>query len=335
MKIKAYAIFHKGGEARPFFYEKKLGRDDVLVKITHCGIPRGDIHFIDNDWGDTRYPLVTGQEAVGVVEKVGANVVDLKVGDRVGLGYQQDACFKCQFCKHGQEQFCLDQKVAEIHCEGYLADHAIVDGRFVFKLPKGLNAARSTPLFTSGLTVYTAIVQSNLERDAEVAVLGVGGLGHLAIQFLRAMDHKVWAFSHTPKKKLLIKELGARYVDSLNPKNSLIFKRKFDFILSTLNVDFDLNTYLSMLKPQGKICLVGLPLTPLSFKVDLLADYAQRTICGNYIGSRQDMKDMLAFATKHQIQAKVKVMPFSRMNQAIKLVRNKEIPVRLVLENRT
>ena len=334
MKIKAYAIKEKGGKAEPFSYERGVGKNDVLVKITHCGIARGDIQSINDDWGDTKFPLVPGHEIIGIIEEAGSEVVGLKNGDRVGIGYQQEACFECQFCKEGNEQFCPKQKVIAVDCYGGLAEHIVVDGRFAFKLPSKLDSAKSIPLLSSGLTVYAGIIRAKLPNNSIVAVLGVGGLGHLAIQFLHKMGHKVSAFSHSPEKKEMIDQLEAEYVDSSNLDSLTGHNRKFDFILSTLNVGFNLDTYLKMLKPQGKFCLVASPLKELSISVGLLYDYAQRTIYGNYIGSRKDTMDMIAFSAKHNIESIVDVMPFSKMNEAIEMVRRGKVPMRLVLENR-
>jgi D-arabinose 1-dehydrogenase-like Zn-dependent alcohol dehydrogenase len=210
-----------------------------------------------------------------------------------------------------------------------------VDGKFAFKLPSKLDSAKSIPLLSSGLTVYSGITGAKLSNNSMVAVSGVGGLGHLAIQFLHKMGHRVSAFSHSPEKKKIINQLGAEYVDSLNPDSLTGYNRKFDFILSTLNVGFDLDAYLKMLKPQGKLCLVASPLIKLSISVGLLYDYAQRTIYGNYVGSRKDMRDMIAFSAKHNIESIVDVMPFLKMNEAIEMVRKKMVSTRLVLENRS
>ena len=157
MKINAYAIHAVGGTAEPFLYERTLGRRDVLVKITHRSLARGDIQFIDNAWGDTRFPLVPSHEIVGIVEQAGPDVIDLHSGDRVGIGYQQEACFECAFCTQGIEQLCANQKVIAVDCHGGLAEHIVVDGRFAFRLPPQLDSATSTPLLSSGLTVYAGI----------------------------------------------------------------------------------------------------------------------------------------------------------------------------------
>jgi D-arabinose 1-dehydrogenase-like Zn-dependent alcohol dehydrogenase len=331
MKINAFAVKRAGGKAQPFEYEKKIGRNDVLVKITHCGISRGDIQIIDNDWGDTKFPVVPGHEIIGTVEDGGANLRDLQNGDRVGIGYQQEACFECHFCRKGYEQFCPKQKVVGVNCYGGLAEHMIVDHRFAFKLPSKLDSAKSIPLMSAGLTVYSGIIGAMLAKNSVVAVLGVGSLGELAIQFLHKMGHQVSAFSHSPKKREIIERLGAEYIEnsSLNLK---LRQRHFDFILSTLNVVFDMDAYLKMLKPQGKLCLVAQPLEKLLMSIGLLYDYAQRSIFGNYIGSRSDTIAMLAFSTRNDIQREAVIMPFSKMNEAIDLVRKRKVPTGIVLE---
>lgn len=333
MKIKAYAVKQQGGKAEPFSYERSLTKNDVLVKITHCGIATGDVQLINNDWGDTKFPLVPGHEIVGEVINTGSNVTGLKVGDRVGIGYQQEACFECEFCKDGEEQFCMKQKVIGVDSYGGLADHIVIDNRFAFKLPPNLDSSRSVPLLSSGLTVYSAIVKGGLPEHATVAVLGIGGLGQLAIQCLQKMRHTVSAFSHSPNKKGMIESLGARYVDSSNADDLAEHQKKYDFILSTLNVDFDVNTYLKMLKPKGKLCLVAQPLQKLSVSAGLLYDCVQRTIYGSYTGSRKDMINMLAFSANHKIQSMVNVLPFYKMNEVIENVRIGNVSTRLILEN--
>lgn len=333
MKIKAHAIKKSGGKAEPFYYEKAIGKNDVLVRITYCSITRGDIQIIDNDWGDTKFPVVPGHEIIGIVEDTGYGVTSLISGDRVGIGYQLEACFECEFCKEGNEQFCSSQKVVAVDYYGGLAEHVVVDERFAFKLPEGLDSTGAVSLMSSGLTVYSAIVRADLPKNSTAAVLGIGGLGQLAIQFLHKMGHKVVAFSHSPGKRETIEHLGGEYADSSNLGGSAVHYRKLDFILSTLNVDFDLEVYLKMLKPQGKFCFVAQPLTKLSFSAGLLYDYAQRTIYGNYTGSRKEMAEMLDFSVKHNIEVLTEVLPFSKINEAIEMVRSGKVPTKIVLEN--
>ena len=329
MRISAHAIREKGGRAEPFFYERAVGEHDVVVRITHCSVARGDVQFMDNDWGDTRFPLVPGHEIVGIVEEVGPEVTNVQLADRVGIGYQQQACFECVFCRQGIEQLCPSQKVIAVDTYGGLADHIVVDGRFAFRLPPQLDSAPSTPLLSSGLTVFSGILRAQLPPSSRVAVLGAGGLGHLAIQFLHAMGHSVSVFSHSPEKRELIERLGGAYVDTSDPTRH---HGLFDFILSTLNVPFDLDSFVRMLTPVGQLCLVASPLKPVSLSGGLLNN-SRRSIYGSYIGSRSETRQMLEFSAEHGIKAIVEVMPFSRINDAIERVRTRDVLMGLVLES--
>jgi D-arabinose 1-dehydrogenase-like Zn-dependent alcohol dehydrogenase len=330
--INAYAVRRQGGAAEPFSYSRALGGNDVLVRVTHCSIARGDVQYIDNDWGDTRYPLVAGHEIVGLVDQTGPTVVGMKAGDRVGIGYQQTACFSCEFCKDGLEQLCPEQKVIGVDCYGGLADFIGVDSRFAFPLPPALDSAKAAPLLSAGLTVYSGIARAELRDGADVAVSGIGGLGYLAIEFLRKMGHRVSAFSHSPAKQAMIERLGAEYVDSAKLAGQATLKRRFDLILSTLNTMFDLNAYLGMLKPQGKLCVVAQPLEMQSISVGMLYDNALRSIYGNYVGSRKDMAAMLTFAAEHHVEGLVEVLPFTDVNRAIDVVRSGNPVARIVLQ---
>jgi alcohol/geraniol dehydrogenase (NADP+) len=333
MEIRAYAVPEKGAAPVPFSYRAEVGAHDAVVKLTHRSITRGDLQMIENDWGDTRFPLVPSHEMVGIVERTGSRVTELKPGDRVGVGYQLGACFECDFCRKGTEQFCSRQTVVGVNAYGGLAEHIVVDARFAFPLPPQLAPAPSTPLMSSGLTVFAAITYAQLPRDARVAVLGIGGLGRLALRFLRAMGHRVSAFSRSPEKRPTIEQLGAEYVDSADPASLAAYRNTFDLMLSTLNVSFDLNAHLGMLRPDGQLCLVAAPLQPVSLSAGVLYDYARRRIYGNYVGSRADMAAMLDFAAAHDVALDVTIMPFSSVGEVIERVRSREVATALVLES--
>jgi D-arabinose 1-dehydrogenase-like Zn-dependent alcohol dehydrogenase len=330
--IHAYAVRERGGPAEPFVYERPLGPADVLVRVTHCSVARGDVQFIDDDWGDTRYPLVPGHEIVGVVAEAGPAVAGLATGDRVGIGYQQAACFACAHCLGGDEHLCPDQKVIGVDCYGGLADHIAVDHRFAFPLPAGLDSPRAAPLLSAGLTVYSAIARAGLRGGSHVAVLGLGGLGRLAVQFLRAMGHRVSAFSHSPAKRALVEELGAEFVDGREAATRPALKRRFDLMLSTLNATFDVDAHLQMLAPRGQLCVVAQPLEPVPISLGLLYDNALRAIYGSYVGSRADMAAMLEFAAGHHVESLVDLLPFTDVNRAIEQVRHGQAIARTVLE---
>jgi D-arabinose 1-dehydrogenase-like Zn-dependent alcohol dehydrogenase len=328
-RIRAHAIKEKGGTAEPFSYERTPGAHDVVVRITHCSVARGDIQFIDDEWGDARFPLIPGHEIVGIVEEAGSDVTDLRPGDRVGVGYQQQACFDCFFCRQGLEQLCPSQKVIAVDAYGGWADHIVVDGRFAFRVPPELDSAASTPLLSSGLTVFAGIRRAQLSHSSRVAVLGAGGLGHLAIQFLHRLGHNVSVISHSPEKQELIERLGGSYVDTADATRH---HGVFDFILSTLNVPFDLDSIVRTLTPVGQLCLVAAPVKAVPLSGGLLSN-ARRSIYGNYIGSRSETREMLEFSAQHGIKAIVDVMPFSGINEAIERVRSRAVVMGLVLES--
>jgi D-arabinose 1-dehydrogenase-like Zn-dependent alcohol dehydrogenase len=330
--IDAWAVMAPGRPAEPYTYERPLGPGDVLVRVTHCSVARGDVQFIDNAWNDTRYPLVPGHEIVGIVAAAGPKVAGLAVGDRVGVGYQQAACFACALCRDGYEQLCPAQQVIGVHCPGGLADHIAVDSRFAFALPASLESATAAPLLSSGLTVYSAIVRAGLRTGSDAAVLGIGGLGYLAVQFLRAMGHRVSAVSHSPGKQALIEQAGAEYVDGRRLSDRPDLRRRFDLILSTVNAPFDLAAHLEMLTPLGKLGVVAQPPGTSSIALGTLYDNALRSLYGSYVGSRRDMVAMLAFAAEHRIESLVEVRPFTDVNRAIDVVRAGTGAARTVLQ---
>ena len=308
------------------------GNRDVLVRITHRSLARGDIQYIDNDWGDARYPLVPCHEIVGIVEEAGSEVADLHVGDRVGIGYQLEACFDCSFCRQGLEQLCASQKVVAVDRYGGLAEHIMVDARFAFRLPTAARFGHRHPAALVRPDGVRRHCTGRLADGARVAVLGAGGLGHLAIQFLHKMGHRVTAFSHSPAKRALIERLGGAFADSSDSERLTEHQGKFDFILSTLNVTFDIDAFVRMLTPQGQLCLVAAPLKQLALSGGLLNN-SRRSIYGNYIGSRADTTQMLALSSQHGIAAIVDIMPLGRVNEAIDRVRRREVPMGLVLES--
>ena len=333
IEITAFAIRNKGGTAEPFIYGREIGRHDALVRLTHRSITRGDIQFIENDWGDTRFPLVPSHEMVGIVEQIGPDVTELRGGDRVGIGFQLGACFECNYCRQGREQFCPHQTVVGVNAYGGLAEQIVVDARFAFPLPRELESASATPLMSSGLTVYSAISCCQLPAGAHVAVLGIGGLGRLALQFLKAMGHNISAFSRSPGKREMIERLGAQWVDSSDATRLEAYRGTFDLILSTLNAPFDLDAHLRMLTSEGRFGFVATPLEPLSLTAGLLYDYARRCIYGNYVGSRSDTFQMLEFAVSRGIKAAVDLMPFAQVSGAIERVRTRELSSAVILES--
>ena len=330
MIINAFAVNKPKGKFEPFQYPAEAKNDDVVIKVSHCALGKPDIFFIDNFWGDIKYPLVPGYELIGIIETLGKNAKNFKVGDRVGVGYQVNSCGQCEYCQSCQENLCQKGKFIEINHHGGLTDKIIISSRFVFKIPSELNSAKTAPLMCSGLTPYAAIMNSGVKAGMNTGVIGIGALGHLAVKILDKMDCKVTAFS---SKKNLPAKLGFdSLVDSANIGALKPLERQFDFILSTVYGEINWDQYIKLLKPQGTLAIVGLPPTDIHFPAASLNDYSQRIIRGGFCGSCQQIKDLLNFAAENKIEAEVQEFPISQANEVLDKIRNKEILFKAVIK---
>lgn len=334
MTIQAYAAHETGAVLKPFSYSPSaLKPYEVEVKITHCGICHSDVHLIDNDWGMSVYPLVPGHEIIGIVEALGSEVKNLKKGDRVGIGWQCASCMECESCIKGEENLCPQSQAVAVggHYGGF-AERVISDSRFAFKIPAELSSANAAPLLCGGATVYSPLRNYNVRAFMKVGVIGIGGLGHLALQYAKAFGCEVTAFSNSPSKEKEAKEFGAdHFVSSTSPENLKKMEGSLDFILSTVNAPLDWNSYLSLLRPHGKLCFVGVPDKPVTVPVFSLL-LGEKSICGSVIGSRHVIEEMLEFSARHGISAKTELMQLSQVNQALEKVKKNQARYRMVLE---
>jgi len=332
MPIYCYAAFKAKSPLKKFSYDPKpLGSLDVEIKITHCGICHSDIHLIDNDWQISDYPLVPGHEIVGTVIAVGSKVKNLKKGRRVGVGWQAASCMKCEWCLKGEENVCNDYQPTCVGKYGGFAERIRVDSRFAFPIPTSLQSENAAPLLCGGVTVFAPMRRHSVVSGMKVGVIGVGGLGHLAVQFARAIGCEVTAFSSTPSKVKEAKGFGARhFIDSRDSRWIQKLERTFDFILSTVNVDLDWAAYLNALRPNGKLCIVGAVPKLKGITADALIS-GQKSLVGSAVGSRLVIQEMLEFAARHKIKSKIEVLPLSQVNAAIKKVRTNTARYRMVL----
>ncbi|QDU32474.1 Aldehyde reductase Ahr [Poriferisphaera corsica] len=327
-----YAAMEQGGELERIEYEVgELGGDEVEVKVTHCGICHSDLAMIDNEWGNTKYPQVPGHEVVGVVSEVGAHVGHLTVGQRVGLGWQSGSCGCCEWCNAGDENLCATTSGTIVGRHGGFADYVRAEGRFVVPLPEGLDAVNASPLLCAGITAFNPFVEYGITATDRVGVVGIGGLGHLAIQFSRAYGCHVTAFSSTADKEMEARELGADgFVVSREPGNLKVLARSFDLLLVTANADLDWSLYASMLRPRGNMCFVGIPPSKLSVHVfDLIS--GQHCLSGSPIGSPKTIGRMFDLAVQHQIGAVTEEFAFKDVNKAIARLRENKVRYRAVL----
>jgi uncharacterized zinc-type alcohol dehydrogenase-like protein len=331
MTIHAYATPAAKAPLEPFDYvEAPLGADDVEVAITHCGICHSDLHMIENDWSNALFPLVPGHEIIGHVTQKGDRVTGLEIGQRVGIGWQRSACLSCQLCLESHDNLCPNSTATIVGNHGGFADRIRSDAHFVFPIPDKLDSENAAPLLCAGGTVYSPLVLYGVEPSMRVAVVGIGGLGHLALQFLAAWGCEVTAISSSSNKETEAKQFGASSFLHAEPEALKQAAGAFDFILSTVPSGLDWPVYLNLLRPNGKFCLVGVASAPLQFPAAALI-LTNRTVCGSAIANRARMRDMLDFAARHDIKAQTESLPLNRVNEALERLRNNQVRYRMVL----
>ena len=331
MTFHAHAAMEKKGALRPFEYEPAaLGAQDVEIRVTHCGICHSDVHLVDGDWGMGRYPMVPGHEIVGTIDATGSEVQGLKKGDRVGVGWQRGACLACEACLAGDENLCAASQATCVFNHGGFADRVRLDGRFAFAIPDALASDAAAPLLCGGATVY-APLRRWARSPMKVGVVGIGGLGHLALQFARAMGCEVTALSSSPDKEPEARSFGAHRFLATRERNALrSAASSLDFVLSTVFADQDWPALVGTLKPNGVLCVVGGPPEPISVPAFALIG-AQKTIAGSVIGGRRDIREMLEFAARHGVAAKTELRPMSEANAGLDHVRAGRARYRVVL----
>jgi uncharacterized zinc-type alcohol dehydrogenase-like protein len=334
MAFRAQAALVKAGPLEAFSYEpRELGPNDVEIEISHCGLCHSDIHLVDDGWGRAVYPQVPGHEIVGKVASLGAAVAHLTAGQRVGVGWQRSACLECDLCLGGEENLCAQQQATCMGHHGGVADRIRLDGRFVFPIPDALDSADAAPLLCGGVTVYSPMRRFNIGPSSSVAVIGIGGLGHMALLMLRAFGSEITAFSTSPSKQQEALAMGAHaFACSTDVADVRKHFGRFDLVLSTVHARLDWTTYLRTLRPNGVFCLLGMPPGVIQVPPALLVT-GQRSITGSDIGGRKMIREMLAFSARHGIKPLVQRLPMAEANAALTRLRGNQVRYRIVLEN--
>lgn len=329
-----YVAHEKGAKLEKFEYQPKpLGDFDIEVAISHCGVCHSDLHLIDNDWGISGYPLVPGHEIVGRIENVGKLVKHLSPGVRVGIGWQRSACMICSTCMTGDQHLCDKHEATCLAHFGGFADRIRIDSRFAIAVPEQLDSAGVAPLFCGGVTVFSPMLRYGLRSHHKVGVIGIGGLGHMALQFARGFGCEVFAFSSSSNKAEEAKRLGAHhFIDSTSKKDLRLVRGKLDFIVSTVFANLDWNMYLGCLANHGRLVFVGAPNEPVQIHAHNLMS-GNKTMSGSSIGSPEDIRKMLEFSARHEILAQIEKFPMSQVNEAIARVKDNKARYRIVLEN--
>ncbi|KAM0335114.1 hypothetical protein ACHAQA_000150 [Verticillium albo-atrum] len=322
---------------------KPFTDDDVDVEIECCGVCGSDVHSITGGWGDFKGPLCVGHEVVGKAVRVGKSVQDVKEGDRVGVGAQVWSCLKCPRCKSKNENYCphmVDTYNAKYEdgsvAHGGFASHIRAHWYFVFRIPDALDSADAAPLLCAGLTTYSPLVRADIKSGKKVAVIGIGGLGHLGLQWAKALGAEVYALTHSPHKEKDAKTLGAAGVINTNEKNwAEPWAFHFDFVLNCTDAadKFDLPTYLSILNIGGEFHMVGLGDAPLpSIPAGAFAGNAAK-LTGSHIGNRQEMQAMLKLAGEKNITPMVEKLPLGGegLKEAVERVKNNKVRYRFTM----
>jgi len=333
-QIQGLAVHAAGAELLPFRYDPgELGIQEVEIGITHCGICHSDLHLISNDWGMSQYPFIPGHEIIGSVTAVGPQVRSLKTGQRVGLGWQSNSCGVCEWCTRGLENLCPSSEATCVHRHGGYASRVRANARFVVTIPDALPSEQAAPLLCGGITVYNPMRDNGINPTSRVGVVGIGGLGHLAIQFARVFGAEVTAFSTSATKEEEARALGAHHF--VNTRESKAMKEvagTHDFILTTANADQDWGVYIQSLRPTGTLCFVGVPPSPVSVQAfPLIAGI--RSITGSPIGSPHRIREMLDVAARHNVKATTESFPMAKANEAIEKVKKNKVRYRAVLAN--
>jgi uncharacterized zinc-type alcohol dehydrogenase-like protein len=334
MTVNAFAALAPKAPLVPFRYElPTLGPDDVELAVSHCGLCHSDVHLIDDAWNKSVYPLVPGHEVVGEVVAVGAAVTHLRPGDRAGVGWQRSACFACDLCRAGHENLCARQEATCVGHHGGLGDRLRIDSRFAFALPDGIDPAVAAPLLCGGVTVFAPLRRFGAGAGRTVGVIGVGGLGHLAVRFAAALGCEVIAFTSSPDKRDEVRAMGAHEVVPSNDARALrAMANRVDLLVSTAPARLDWILYLQALRPNGVLCLVGASPGLLQVPSAQLL-LGQKAICGSDIGDRGTMLEMLRFAARHGVVPTVEMRPMHEVNLGLERLRNNRARYRVVLSN--
>ncbi len=313
--------------------EAELGSGQVEIEVLYCGICHSDLSMLNNEWGMSSYPLVAGHEVVGVISRVGEGVNADRIGTHVGLGWQSGYCGGCKSCHTADENLCSAAQGTIIGRDGGFADKVVADAASVVEVPDGMELSKVGPLMCGGITVYNPLVQFDVKPTDRVGVIGIGGLGHLGLKFLRAWGCHVTAFTSSESKRDEAMALGAHdIINSRDPNALEQAVGRFDFIISTVNVKLDWNAYIATLAPKGRLHFVGATTEPLDIGVFPLL-LGQKSVSASPVGSPSTIRQMLEFAKRHDIEPQVEMFRMAEVNDALKHLEDGKARYRVVLDN--
>jgi len=342
LATKAYAALSANESLVPFqFNRRDPGSYDVLIDIKYCGVCHSDIHQARDEWGGSAFPMVPGHEIAGVVTRVGANVSRFKVGDKVGVGCFVDSCRDCTSCREGLEQYCERGMIATYNgvekdgktpTQGGYSTQIVVDEKYVLQIPENLPLDKAAPLLCAGITTYSPLRNWKAGPGKKVAVIGLGGLGHMAVKIAKAMGAEVTVLSQSLKKKEDGTRLGAsHFYATSDVKTFESLSNRFDLILNTVSVELDWNQYLDLLKRDGVMVILGVPTkAPQVHAFNLIMK--RRSLAGSLIGGIRETQEMLDFCGKHSIGSDIEVIPIQKINEAYERMIKGDVRYRFVID---
>lgn len=341
LDTEGYAALTAGAALEPFKFERRsIGPHDVLINIRYCGICHSDIHQARDEWGGSIFPMVPGHEIVGTALQIGANVKKFKEGDLIGVGCFVDSCRTCSSCKEGLEQYCengmiityngLDKQGAPTY--GGYSNQIVVDENYLLRIPSSLALDGAAPLLCAGITTYSPLKHWGVGKGHRLGVVGLGGLGHMAVKIGRALGADVTVFSRSESKKSDAERLGAIDFVATEQDGAMTgLAGKFDFLIDTISAYHDYNAYLDLLTRDGTMILVGAPSDPLSFAAFHLV-LKRRRLVGSLIGGIQETQEMLDFCAEHHIPSDVEVIPIQQVNEAYDRIVKGDVRFRFVID---
>ncbi len=341
IKTKAFAAQSATQPLSPFEFSRRDPKEnDVQIEIQFCGVCHSDIHQARNEWGGSTFPMVPGHEIVGIVKSVGSNVKKFKLGDRVGVGCFVDSCRTCASCTSGLEQFCSQGMVGTYNgtekdgspTYGGYSSQIVVDEKYVLRIPESIPMDAAAPLLCAGITTYSPLKHWNAGPGKKVAVIGLGGLGHMAVKIAHAMGAEVTVLSQSLKKKDDAKRLGADHFYATS--DATTFEKlagNFDLILNSVSAEIDLNAYLGLLKIDGTMVLLGVPDKPAPVSAFSLI-FGRKNLSGSLIGGIKETQEMLDFCAQHKLASDIELIPIQKINEAYERMIKGDVRYRFVID---
>ena len=345
MNTRSYAVMEAKKPLVPFEFDRRdLGAHDVALDIAYAGICHSDIHQAREEWGPAIFPMVPGHEIAGIVTSVGSSVTKFKIGDKIGVGVFVDSCRTCENCKQGLQQYCLEgmtgtynqlERDGKTVAMGGYSNYFVINEDYAVHIPANLPLEGVAPLLCAGITLYSPIKHWNVGPGKKVAVMGLGGLGHMGVKFAVAMGAEVTVLSHSPHKKDDALAMGAHHFVATNDDSVFAAHAKtFDVILNTVSAELDINKYVSLLKLDGTLVVIGLPGKPYAVHVGSLLD-GRRSIAGSMIGGIPQLQEMLNFCGEKSIVSDVEVIKADYINEAYERTVASDVKYRFVIDAST